>query len=286
MGRRPHLAWIRAVKPGDNFFLYVNGNWLKTADHPARPLPDRLVPGFADPQRTAAARHRRRSGEEARRPALSPEEKKLRDLYDAFDDTAAIEANGLKPVQKDLDYLAGLQDPGRCRPRHGLGASWPPTSIYNIGIGVDDKNPDNYSSISTRAGWACRTATITCPDDKAIVETRDAYRKYLADMMTLAGMSDAEARADRILALETEIAKVSWNRADRRDEDKIYNPMPVSALKTLAPDFAWDAFLAETAYPADHARRASAMSSWRRRPPSGRWPPSSRPRRSRPGAII
>jgi putative endopeptidase len=68
-------------------------------------------------------------------------------------------------------------------------------------------------------------------------------------MMALAGMDDVEARADRILALETEIAKVSWTRADRRDADKIYNPMPASALKTLAPDFAWDAFLAEGAIP-------------------------------------
>jgi len=62
-------------------------------------------------------------------------------------------------------------------------------------------------------------------------------------------MTDVEARADRILALETEIAKVSWNRADRRDADKIYNPMPASALKTLAPDFAWDAFLSEVNIP-------------------------------------
>ena len=44
--------------------------------------------------------------------SLAPEEKKLRDLYDAFEDTAAIEANGLKPIQKDLDYLAGLKTLG------------------------------------------------------------------------------------------------------------------------------------------------------------------------------
>jgi putative endopeptidase len=86
-------------------------------------------------------------------------------------------------------------------------------------------------------------------NDAAIVKTRTAYRKYLADMMALAGLDNAEARADRVLALETEIAKVSWNRADRRDEDKVYNPMPASALKTLAPDFAWDAFLSEGAIP-------------------------------------
>jgi putative endopeptidase len=68
-------------------------------------------------------------------------------------------------------------------------------------------------------------------------------------MFGLAGLSDAAARADRVLALETEIAKVQWARADRRDADKIYNPMPASQLKTLAPEFPWDSFLAETHIP-------------------------------------
>ena len=119
------------------------------------------------------------------------------------------------------------------------------------------------------------------------MKTRDAYRKYLADMMTLAGMSDPQARADRVLALETEIAKVSWNRADRRDEDKVYNPMPASALKTLAPDFAWDAFLSEGHIPLKQARWQRALCDrggkdrlW------AAWPRSSRTRRSPPGAII
>jgi putative endopeptidase len=122
-------------------------------------------------------------------------------------------------------------------------------SIYNIGIGVDDKNPDNYSVNLSQAGLGMPDRDYYLSSDEAIVKTREAYRKYLADMMTLAGMSDAQARADKVLALETEIAKVSWNRADRRDADKIYNPMPASALKTLAPDFAWDAFLSEGAIP-------------------------------------
>src|SRR5476651_758712 len=68
-------------------------------------------------------------------------------------------------------------------------------------------------------------------------------------MMTLGGFSDAAARADKVLALETEIAKVQWSRAERRDVNKTYNPMPASALKTLAPDFGWDAFLAEGGIP-------------------------------------
>ena len=163
-------------------------------------------------------------------------------------DTAAIEARGLTPVQKDLDYLAGLKTLDDVA--HAMGSVPLSTvSIYDIGVGVDDKNPDNYSLNLSQAGLGLPDRDYYLTNDKALVKTRTAYRKYLADMMTLAGMSDAEARADRILALETEIAKVQWNRADRRDEDKIYNPMTVSALKTLAPDFAWDAFLSESAIP-------------------------------------
>jgi putative endopeptidase len=179
---------------------------------------------------------------------LSVEERKLRDLYDAFEDTAAIEAAGLKPVQKDLDYLEGLKthaDVARAMASVKLSTQ----SIYGIGVGVDDKHPDNYSVNLLQSGLGMPDRDYYLKDDPALAKTREAYRKYLADMLALAGLSEPAARADRILALETEIAKVQWTRADRRDADKIYNPMPVSALKTLAPDFDWDAFLAETHIP-------------------------------------
>jgi len=233
----------RSLKPGDNFFLYVNGGWLKTATIP----PDRAQMGsFQDLQILSEERLKTIVNDLEKTPEakLSPEEKKLRDLYDAFVDTSAIEAKGLAPVQKDLDYLAGLKTLDDVA--HAMGSIRLSTqSIYGLGVGVDDKNPNNYSVNLSQSGLGMPDRDYYLSGDEAIVKTRVAYRKYLADMMTLAGMSDAEARADRVLALETEIAKVSWNRADRRDEDKVYNPMPVSALKSLAPDFAWDAFLSE-----------------------------------------
>jgi putative endopeptidase len=237
----------RSLKPGDDFFLYVNGGWLKTATIP----PDRASMGsFQDLQILSEERLKIIVNDLEKKPEnqLLPEERKLRDLYDAFVDTQAIEAKGLAPVQKDLDYLAGLKTLDDVA--HAMGSVRLSTmSVYNIGVGVDDKNPDNYSVNLSQAGLGMPDRDYYISDDAAIVKTREAYRKYLADMMSLAGMSDAAARADRVLALETKIAKVSWNRADRRDEDKVYNPMPASALKTLAPDFAWDAFLSEGGIP-------------------------------------
>ena len=240
-------AMDKSVKPGDNFFLYTNGDWLKTAVIP----PDRSQTGsFQDLQILSETRMRAIIDDLEKKSyaQLSPDEKKLRDLYDAFEDTTAIEANGLKPVQKDLNYLAGLQtkdDVARAMAAIPLGTE----SIYDIGIGVDDKNPDNYSLNLNQSGLGLPDRDYYLSDDKALVETRTQYRQYLADMMKLAGMDDADARADRILALETQIAKAQWSRADRRDEDKIYNPMKIADLKAMAPNFPWDAFLAETHVP-------------------------------------
>src|SRR3984957_20086967 len=240
-------AMDKSVKPGDNFFSYTNGNWLKTAVIP----PDRSQTGsFQDLQILSETRMRAIVDDLEKKSyaQLSPDEKKLRDLYDAFEDTTAIEPAGLKPVEKDLNYLAGLQtkdDVARAMASVPLGTE----SIYDIGIGVDDKTPDNAPLNLNQSGLGLPDRDYYLSDDKALVETRTQYRQYLADMMKLAGMDNADARADRILALETQIAKAQWSRADRRDEDKIYNPMKIADLKAMAPNFSWDAFLAESHVP-------------------------------------
>ena len=123
----------KAVKAGDNFFLHVNGGWLKTAEIPA----DRASTGsFQDLQILSETRLKTIVADlEKKRSGLTAEERKLRDLYDSFVDTAAIEARGLEPVQKDLDYLAGLKTLDDVA--HAMGSIKLSTvSIYNIGIGI------------------------------------------------------------------------------------------------------------------------------------------------------
>jgi putative endopeptidase len=236
-----------SVKPGDNFFEYVNGGWLKTAVIPA----DRSSTGsFQNLQILSEKRMREIvDGLEARPyDQLSPEERKLRDLYDAFLDQKQIEDRGLQPVRADLRYIAHLKtkaDVARAMGSVKLGTE----SIFNVGIGIDDKNPNAYSVNLSQSGLGLPDRDYYLLDDKALAAVRDAYKKYLADMLTLAGFKNAEARAAAIFAVETEIAKASWARADRRDEDKVYNPMAYGDLKKLAPLFAWDAFFAEPGIP-------------------------------------
>ncbi len=240
-------AMDKSVRPGDNFSDYVTGAWARNAVIP----PDRTrIGGFTDLQILSEKRLRAILDELHTRPAarLSADERKLRDFYDSFMDTARIEADGLKPLQKDLAEIAALKTPEdvarmMASPRISAG------SLYGYGIGIDDKHPNNYSLNLAQAGLGLPDRDYYLSDNPELVKTREAYRKYLADMMALGGLTDTQARADRVLALETEIAKVQWNRADRRDADKIYNPMPVAELKRLAPEFPWDAFLKETGIP-------------------------------------
>ena len=141
--------------------------------------PDRSQTGsFQDLQILSEKRMRTIVEELEKKPdaQLSVEEKKLRDLYDAFEDTAAIEAKGLKPIQKDLDYLAGLQDAWRCGPRHGVGAAGDRRASTTSASAWTTRIPTIIRSISARRGWACPTAIIICKDDKALAETRAAYR--------------------------------------------------------------------------------------------------------------
>ena len=237
----------KTVKPGDSFYDYVNGTWAKTAVIPA----DRSRAGsFSDLQIQSEVQMRAIIDDLEKKPltALNGDERKLRDLYDAFEDTAAIEKNGLRPIQKDLDYLNGLQtldDVARAMASPKLGTD----SIYSVSINVDDKNPNEYSINLNQGGLGLPDRDYFLSTEKNLVETRTAYQKYLSDMMKLAGMSDADARAARVTALETAIAKVQWNRADRRDQDKVYNPMLFPALKKLAPQFPWDGFFAEGGLP-------------------------------------
>ncbi len=121
-------------------------------------------------------------------------------------DTAAIDAAGLAAAKKDIDYFSGLKtldDVAQAMASVRLSTA----SVYNIGIGVDPKNPDNYSVDLGQGGLGLPDREYYLSADPAMVKTRDEYRKYLADMMGLAGMSDPAARADRVLALETEIAR-------------------------------------------------------------------------------
>jgi putative endopeptidase len=225
------------VKPGDDFFAHVSGKWYAAAGIP----PDRTNTGSFPDLRILSEQRMKDivTGLQMQpREQLSAEERQLRDLFEAFVDTAQIEKNGLTPARKDLDALASVKT--RDDVARAMGAPGGQTdSLFASSINVDAKNPNAYVMVVQQSGLALPARDYYLRDDPNLAATRDAYRKHLAAVFGLLGWPDADKRTEAVFALETAVADVSWAPADRRDASKTYNPMTIAQLETFAPGFPW-----------------------------------------------
>jgi len=235
----------KSVKPGDAFFNYTNGTWLKGATIPA----DRSYAGVNyELNKQNEDRLKTIVAELAARPDkdLSVEERKLRDFYGAFTDQKQIERNGMKPAKADLAAIVAvksLDDVATIMGDPALQMDGP----FNMYIGIDEKHPDEYSVHLYHSGLGLPDRDYYLRNDKEIVTTRDEYKKFLATMLEFAGVKDADKHAAAVFALENDIAQAHWPAEERRDQDKVYNPMKISELKAFAPEFPWDAYFAKAA---------------------------------------
>jgi putative endopeptidase len=233
----------KTVRPGDDFFDYANGAWYRTAVIP----PDRTSTG-SFPNLTILSEQRMKAIVKELQAKAQPteEEEKIRDLYAAYTDTAAIEKNGLAPAKKDLDAIAALsslEDVARAMGNPAIPIDGP----FAVGIGADAKDPARYVAAITQSGLSMPNRDYYIKDDPALAAARGAFREYLNTMLTLAGggaAGNAAARVDAVFALETAIASAHWTAVESRDADKTYNPMTVAQLTSAAPGFPWATFLA------------------------------------------
>ena len=229
-----------AQKPGDDFFAYGNGGWLKTAKIPS----DRSYAGVnLEIDKQNEARLKGLVHDLSTRKDLSPEETKLRDFYNAFVDQKAIDAAGLKPAQADLAHIAALKTPedvARAMGDPALSLDGP----FTMYIAPDDKHPTAYAVDLTQSGLGLPDRDYYLRNDKEIVATRETYKKYIAQMLGFTGAKDATARAAAVFKLENDMAVAHWAAEDRRDPDKVYNPVTVADLQKLAPQFPWAAYVA------------------------------------------
>jgi putative endopeptidase len=247
----------RGVAPADDFFAYANGLWLKSAQIPE----DRSYAGVnLEINLRNEARLKAILAELVSRPdgALTAEARKLRDLFAAYTDGAAIEARGMAPARADLALLAGLATHRQVAEAMGDPALQldGPFGSY---IDADDKDPEAYALRLYQSGLGLPDRDYYLRDDAELRRTRTAYTKYLATMLGFAGIADAEPRAAAVLALETGIAQAHWPAADRRDADLTYNRMTLSELETLAPAFPWRAALQRAGVPANGPKGERAV---------------------------
>jgi putative endopeptidase len=229
-----------SLRPGDDFYRYVNEGWLKTARPPeGLPYIDASVEVYlATEQRVKAivARAREASGKPG-----SPEQM-IGDFYRSHADMAHRNAIGLTPIASTLAIIGGTKD------RAGLARimAYPWMDGF-IGGGVlaDADNPDRYIGAIGAGGLTMPSLDYYLADQEPYIGHRKALQDYIADSFRLVGVDDPDGRAARVMALELAIARRHWTLGQRRDVVRMNNVMTPAALKAFAPGFDWDAFLTE-----------------------------------------
>ena len=228
----------RSVKPGDDFFAYALGTWLRDAPIPA----DKSRAGYNYDLPDETEREVRRMVEDAAKQPNQPAfVRQIVDYYGAWMDEAGIEKAGLAPARPYLTRIAAVTDkqalvllmsePGYAAP-------------IAIGIGADVKDPTRYAVYAQQARLGLPTRDYYLLPGAKYDAIRKAYRDYVVRLLALANVPDAAAKADRYVALETALAKEQWTPERRRDPVATYNPMDMAQLAALAPQFAWGATLA------------------------------------------
>ncbi|MBN8922129.1 MAG: peptidase M13 [Rhodanobacter sp. 68-29] len=239
-----------AVRPGDNFFDYANGGWLKTAQIPA----DRSSTGTflkifelteqhtADLIRNAGASH----------PAAGSDTRRIADYYAAYMDEAAIEKHGLAPLKPELsaiDAIASKDDLARVLGSR-LRADVDPINATNFhtenlfGLFVTQglEDPSHTIAYLLQGGLAMPSRDYYLSSDAHMAEFRARYRTYVVALLKQAGIADADAKANTVIDLETKIAKAQESLIASQDVHKANNLWTAADFAQKAPGLDWAAY--------------------------------------------
>ena len=228
------------VKPGDDFFRYVNGAW----DKRTQIAPDRTFVGIDSVLNDQLDRDVRAIVEDMARNSADagPIGQQVGDFYASWMDEAGIAAKGAAPLKPHLDRIAAIKDKGELVE---LFATVGYPSPVGVSIFPDLSEPTRYGVYAGQGGLGMPNRDYYLLEGAKYDGYRAAYKAYLTRIQELAGFADAVARTDRIFALETAIAKIHWKPEDSRDVSKIYNPMDRAKLNAFAPQLQWDRTLAK-----------------------------------------
>jgi len=239
----------KAVRPQDDFYRYVNGQWLMTTAIPS----DRSNYGAFALLEEGAEKNLREILEEASTRAnlvAGSDQQKLGDFYASFMDEASIEARGLQPLAQEfgrIDALKSVADVVRYI-GHAQRIGVPqPFAFY---VAIDERNSTQYLGTVAQTGLGMPDRDYYLSDDARLKGVREKYRAYVRDLLTAANTPDAAAAAEKIVSLETRLATAQWTRVQNRDAEKTYNRHDRTELAQLTPGLDWSAFFDGAGVPA------------------------------------
>jgi putative endopeptidase len=224
------------TKAGDDFFAHANGSWLAKTEIPS----DQASTSTGRDVFNLTQDQLRELIEASAAKPATPTAAQIGGLYKSFMDEAGVEALDAKPLASELAAVQAVSSKPDFVRLMGKTASNFGSSVFGLGVYADAKKPMSTLYLG-QAGLGMPDRDYYLTD--GFKDKKDAYQAYIARTFTLIKDAAPDEKARAVLAFETEIAKASWAAAERRDIDKLYNPMTVDALQKFAPAIEWRAYL-------------------------------------------
>ena len=237
----------RSVTPGDNFYLYANGDWIKREVIPA----DRAGISVFSRLDDIANRNTAALIQESARAnaAAGSNARKIADLYNSYMNVSAIEAKGLTPLHAPLAAIAAIKTKGDLARALGesLRADVDPlnntnfhtANLFGLWVAPGFHDPEHYHPYLLAGGIELPNREYYLSDSAHMKEIQAKYHTHVAAMFRLAGFDDADARATRVIALEHAIAETHPSLAEDEDIHKADNTWKRSEFATKAPGLDW-----------------------------------------------
>ena len=240
----------RSVIPGDNFYLYANGAWIKRTTIPNDRAGVSVFSVLDDlsNKRTAAL-----IAQLAKSNATpGSRQRKIADLYNSYMNADAIQAKGLAPLKPHLETIAAIRDKKELA--YALGASmradvdplnntnFHTPNLFGLWSAPDFNDSAHYTVYLLQGGVELPDREYYLSDSEQMRKIRTEYQTHVAAMLKLSGFEDADARASHIIDLEHKIAETHRSLADNEDIHKADNPWKQNDFANKAPGLDWNEF--------------------------------------------
>jgi len=231
------------VKPGDDFFDYANGGWIKRNPIPA----DQSSWGIGNLVIEENLKRLREISEKsaAANAAKGSNNQKIGDFWTMAIDSAKIEADGLKPIQALLDKLNAVTDTKSLIDVIAQFKQLGTSTLFDEYIAQDAKQSDVMSYTLWQGGLGLGQRDYYFKTDSATTNIRNEYLHYITKILTMAGEEPATAAeaGKNILAMETKLATASRKLEDLRNPYSNYNKMAIGDLKKMSANIDWPSYL-------------------------------------------
>ncbi|WP_316830160.1 M13 family metallopeptidase [Pedobacter aquatilis] len=234
-----------SVKPGDDFYTYASGTWIKNNPVPAKETRWGSFNELRDFNINAVKSLVEEAAADKSAPAGSVK-RRVGDFYTAAMDSATIEKLGYTPIKADLAKIQqikdiqGVLDQVAYMRTNGLGGG-----VFGVGVGQDRKNVNKYMVNIGQGGTTLPDRDYYLKDDARSVKIREAYNTYMTTLFTLTGSTPevAKQKAETVFKIEKQFAEAQMSRLEMRDPYATYNKLTVAELNKKTPDINWSTYL-------------------------------------------